>query len=246
MDEKEKAVEEMSDEEFAEYVMNLSEEDEEDNPAPTEEESNSGAEEDNSTHTETEEEESNSGTEEEEDNSGEAAADGKGSGVYARLVSLARGKFPEDSEEEAVEKLLGGYEEERASSLGISGAEYAERREFEDWKRQRSADEERTKQADEIADGWRSDAEKLKTLVPDFDLGKAFENESFKSALLGGKSVFEAYAEANRARDTPKKRFASEIGYSESASVPGEGNADYMRLDDEQFMKKMRDIIENR
>lgn len=45
---------------------------------------------------------------------------------------------------------------------------------------------------------WQRDAQNLKLIVPEFDLGMAVKNETFKNVLASGGNVFEAFAAASR------------------------------------------------
>lgn len=238
-----KAPEEMTDEEFAEYVMNLSQEnDAEEYPSAAD----AVPKENEVTPLADDAEETapfrSFATGEELD---EYVKSQRG-GAYDKMLAVARERFPDSvSDEAAIESLAGEYEEDAAASAGMSREEYTDRRDFENWKAQKSRETEAQEQARSIAEKWKSDAENLRTIVPDFDLAKAFENNEFKTAVLSGKSIFEAYKESNRPRDMPKQKVAEEIGSGAYASVPGEGSIDLLKLDNERFMQKLKEIKDN-
>lgn len=238
-----KAPEEMTDEEFAEYVVGLSQENEaQEQPSDIPAGGNG-------------EGKIPDGTESEEAvpfksfYSGEELDEyvkSQRGGAYDKMLAVARERFPDSvSDEAAIESLAGEYEEDAAASAGMSREEYTDRRDFENWKAQKSRETEAQEQARSIAEKWKSDAENLRTIVPDFDLAKAFENNEFKTAVLSGKSIFEAYKESNRPRDMPKQKVAEEIGSGAYASVPGEGSIDLLKLDNERFMQKLKEIKDN-
>lgn len=95
--------------------------------------------------------------------------------------------------------------------------------------------------SDGIVEEWQRDAEKLATVVPDFDFRSALGNSAFKSALTSGKNVFEAYAEMTRVPDYSGRSAISQNAQTARRGT-GEASANPAKLSSEDFKR----YIENR
>ena len=95
--------------------------------------------------------------------------------------------------------------------------------------------------SDEIIDTWRSDAEKLSKLVPDFNLASALGNEIFKNALVSGKNVFEAYEEMITPPKNPPRAGIRQNGQSARRGT-GESKMNPAKLSSADFKKYIEQI----
>lgn len=85
----------------------------------------------------------------------------------------------------------------------------------EEREERKNGDEDFGDDMERIVEQWQRDSEQLKLIVPDFDLGAVIKNETFKSALLKGATVFEAYKDMS----VPQKNGAREEIFQNARSA---------------------------
>lgn len=94
-----------------------------------------------------------------------------------------------------------------------------------------------------ILERWFRDTERLKREVPDFDLDEAMKNTEFRNLVINGMSVDGAYyavkyKEMNRNSRRPVMQNASS-----RAVKPGSSVNDMMSMNDGDFRKRLRTIM---
>ena len=89
------------------------------------------------------------------------------------------------------------------------------------------------------------DEKRLKKIIPDFSVSKAFENEEFKRLVLDeGKDLFTAYEMLNPSLGKEQNGIIDEVGNTAYASVPGSSTSDITTASDEEFKKYIKSILE--
>ena len=88
---------------------------------------------------------------------------------------------------------------------------------------------------------WQRDAAMLKLIVPEFDLEKALKNETFRSALKNGKTVFEAFVEAGKPQQMQEREEIAQNAQSRSKGT-GEMIANPARKSASEFKSYIESI----
>lgn len=103
----------------------------------------------------------------------------------------------------ALKALIADLKEQSAEKAGVSAEEFDSRmRDTVDARRYREQmKEQETQQAqvNDIRERWNRESADLKAVVPDFDFGKAMQNKTFYDSIVKGMSVATAYMTAQRA-----------------------------------------------
>lgn len=170
-------------------------------------------------------------------------------GRITRLLRLARVKYPDEDEGAALERLLGDMEDEEAAGRGMNREDFIstadEADEFDRWKREKAENTQMREKAAEKVREWRADEERIKMITPAFSLEKAMENEEFKKRVLGGESVFAAYAAMNPKREEKTVRAVDEAALAAPEGQQSTKAADPSKLPKAQFDEYIRRIREN-
>ncbi|MDO5398139.1 MAG: hypothetical protein Q4G33_09415 [bacterium] len=126
----------------------------------------------------------------------------------------------------------GGYNEndaERGADKGEAGIEQR-RRGYEDGRR-------------EILERWFRDTERLKKEVPDFDLDEAMKNNEFRNLVISGMSIDGAYYAVKYKEMNGGSRRPVMQNASSRAVKPGSSVNDMMGMNDSDFRKRLRKIM---
>ncbi len=103
----------------------------------------------------------------------------------------------------ALKALIADLREQSAEKAGVSAEEFDSRmRDTVDARRYREqmkARETQQAQADEIKRRWERESNELRGIVPDFDFDIAMQNKTFYDSIVHGMSVATAYMTAQRA-----------------------------------------------
>lgn len=118
---------------------------------------------------------------------------------YEMLETMAAEYYPDA--QNPIERLSQDLQTQAAEDAGVDVEEYKRRiqmrRDADSYKKLQSDQEKR----DEIINGWRRDAEEIKYINPDFDLGTAMRDGKFSEVLRSGGSVLAAYAAMTKAAE---------------------------------------------
>lgn len=110
----------------------------------------------------------------------------------------------------ALKSLMVDLKEQSAEKAGVSTEELDSRmRDTADARRYREQmKEQETQQAqvDEIKRRWERESDELRSIIPDFDFTTALQNETFRESIRHGKSVATAYIEAQRAKPSEVRK----------------------------------------
>lgn len=149
-----------------------------------------------------------------------------------------------------IEKLVADLESLIAEEEGINPDEYREKQELirdaQSWRSQQSQQKEDDDKRNEIINRWKAEAERLKAKVPDFDFVKAMENPEFRKLIIDGGSISEAYYSLRLAdldNGSAKGRQPLNQNAASKNAYAGGGVNDLMSLNDKDFMKEIRKII---
>lgn len=97
----------------------------------------------------------------------------------------------------------------------------------------------------EILERWFRDTERLKKEVPDFDLDTAMQNPEFRDLVISGMSIDGAYYAVKYKELNGSSRRPIMQNASSRAVKPGSSVNDMMSMNDRDFRKKIKNIIEN-
>lgn len=165
-----------------------------------------------------------------------------------RIEGIARYYY--GSEPDPMKAMADYIEKTAAEQDGVDINE--QRRRMENEQKARRYDDisrraaERDAQRRRIYDTWTRDAAQLKYVVPDFDFKTAMQDPAFRSELMRGKSIAEAYMSVNTPpQAAPPKRTAVRQNAQERRQ-PGTGDAsvDPSTLPPQEFMKYINKIKE--
>lgn len=168
-----------------------------------------------------------------------------------RLSGLA-GDYYDDGEEDPIGRLMGDLESQTAQRRGQSPDEYrqatADRRDAEAYRAQQQAQQTAADETQSIIDRWNMEAERLKQNVPDFDLNTAMENEEFRNMVVHGASIDGAYYavkynEIKNAAPAQQTREPIMQNARTAGARPGNSVNEMMALDDNQFRKRLKRIM---
>lgn len=86
---------------------------------------------------------------------------------------------------------------------------------------------------------------RLKKIIPEFSISKAFENEEFKRLVLEeGNDLFTAYEKLNLSFARDKQGMIDEVGSTAYASTPGSKAVNVEKASEEEFKRYIRSILE--
>ena len=178
----------------------------------------------------------------------EAVPENKGdSELLDRIRSLAKSLYSDSAD--PIAELVKSLEEKNAGSRGMKVEDYRrseeDRRDAEEFRRLRKRQRDYEDGRQKILDRWLRDTERLKKEVPDFDLDTAMKNEEFRSLVVNGMSIDGAYyavkyKEMNGRADARRPIMQNA---SSRAVKPGSGVNDMMSMNDRDFRKKLRSIM---
>lgn len=118
---------------------------------------------------------------------------------YEMLETMAAEYYPDA--QNPIERLSQDLQTQAAEDAGVDVEEYKRRiqmrRDADSYKKLQSDQEKR----DEIINGWRRDAEEIKYINPEFDLGTAMRDSTFSNVLRSGGSVLAAYSAMRKAAE---------------------------------------------
>ncbi len=150
-----------------------------------------------------------------------------------------------DNEESAMEALLNDLKAQNADRMNVSPEEYEAHSQIEE--KARLYDEAQKKASDEenevnaIRERWERESQELKTIVSDFDFVREMAaNESFKQAILNGKSVALAYIQS-RGSEKQRRRGINQNARS-SDTLTSSAQKDASRLPTDKFLEYIRKI----
>ena len=95
----------------------------------------------------------------------------------------------------------------------------------------------------QILERWFRDAERLKKEVPDFDLDEAMKNNEFRNYVINGMSVDGAYYAVKYKELTKNPRRSIMQNASSRALKPGSSMNDMLSMNDGDFRKRLRSIM---
>ena len=94
-----------------------------------------------------------------------------------------------------------------------------------------------------ILERWFRDAQRLKQEVPDFDLDEAMKNEDFRNYVISGMSVDGAYYAVKYKELTKNQRRPIMQNASSRAVKRGSGMNDILNMNDGDFRKRLKSIM---
>lgn len=178
---------------------------------------------------------------------------GVADGRNARLLSHIRGLYPDLDEGDAVEKFLYDADLSAAEAAGVSIDDYRrdkqEQADFAEFKAEREKKKQDDETSNAIIERWKSDTERMKAILPDFDFDKAMESGQFRDKVLNeGKDIITAYFELNPINKAPEGPSRRDI---EVGDMPGglsggfKSPFDVKNASKEEFDKYVSRILEN-
>lgn len=178
-----------------------------------------------------------------------------GDAATSRLNSLsdAASRYYDDGETDPIGRLSGDLESQTAARYNQTPEEYRQaqqdKKDLEAYRGQQAAAQEQQNGQQEIINRWNTEAERLKQNVPDFDLETAFQNEEFRNMVIGGASVDGAYYAVKynelQQQQTPNGREPIPQNAAQSGTKPGASVNDLMSQNDGDFRKSLRNIMNN-
>lgn len=157
---------------------------------------------------------------------------------------------------DVADELERQYAESEGTDVETLRSRMSTERDAKKWRDDKKRKDDANTKRDDIIKKWESEEEGLRHIDKDFSLKEAFKDEGFKSALLNGKSVFEAYAEMTdkqseaKAEDPPgdtldkepEKREPIMQNMAAAEKGTGEGRKNPATLSDKEFKKYISDI----
>jgi hypothetical protein len=164
-----------------------------------------------------------------------------------QIEELARSYYGDS--DNALQALLDDLEQQNASNRGVDVDTYrqneADRRDLETYRSQQKAEQEARDGRQRIIDQWNSDTERLKQTVPEFDLEQAMQNEEFRNAVINGASVPEAYYSIKYRELQPQPRDGIRQNALSRGTRSGGGLNDMMSMNDKDFRSQLKKIMNN-
>lgn len=164
-----------------------------------------------------------------------------------KIRSLAKSLYSDSAD--PISELVKSLEEKNAGSRGMKVEDYRrseeDRRDAEEFRRLRKRQRDYEDGRQKILDRWLRDTARLKKEVPDFDLDTAMKNDEFRSLVTNGMSIDGAYyaVKYKEMNDRSGARRPIMQNASSRATKSGSGVNDMMNMDDKDFRKKLRNII---
>ena len=169
-----------------------------------------------------------------------------------RLAEIARSFYGTEDAEAAVENLMNDLTEQNANKAGQTLEQYERNLRLE---RDAKAYRDQQKQQEEterIQQEWTRQTERLKQIVPEFDMKTALENPDFyQKVVQEGYSLIEAYMLTNRKAEKANvqtapprvRRAIQEVG-AQKNGIGGNIKQDVKSMSDQQFDDYIRQIQE--
>ena len=164
---------------------------------------------------------------------------------YNRVKRAARALFPDAvSDDEALNMFMDAFEDEFLNDE--AGATKAASNPLQNNNAGVDEASANTKTAEELVSSWLEDEAKLKKIIPQFSLSKAFENEEYKKLVLEmGMDLFSAYEKINPINlQNSASGVIDEVGNNTNASVPGSASSNISNASDEEFNKYIKRIMD--
>ena len=164
-----------------------------------------------------------------------------------KIRSLAKSLYSDSAD--PIAELVKSLEEKNAGSRGMKVEDYRrseeDRRDAEEFRRLRKRQRDYEDGRQKILDRWLRDTERLKKEVPDFDLDTAMKNDEFRSLVINGMSIDGAYyaVKYTEMNDRSGARRPIMQNASSRAVKPGSSVNDMMSMNDGDFRKKLRSIM---
>ena len=167
--------------------------------------------------------------------------------LLAKIKSLAGGLYPnsENPEDDLIKEL----EEENAGKRGMNPEDFRrseeDRRDAEEYRKLRKRQQEYEDGRQKILDRWKRDTERLKREVPEFDLDTAMKNDEFRELVINGTSIDGAYyaVRYHELNGTAPRRAIMQNA-SGRGMKPGSGMNDLTSLDDREFKREIKKLID--
>lgn len=166
------------------------------------------------------------------------------------ISELAKGYYGAKTSQAAIEQLLSDLQAQSAERDGKSVEEYMRIKELERdaaaYRQQQAAQQKGRQETERILSEWQRQEQVLKKLAPGFSLRRALENSAFyKRVVEDGYSLSEAYMAQEAAQGThpksPARRVIQEAGAQKTARQ-GVIRQDAKDMTDQEFAEYIRRI----
>lgn len=179
-----------------------------------------------------------------------------------KIVQQAAAFYGAEDTDELINLLVDDLRVQNADKRSMDIEDYRrQEKDMIDARKYREEERERQEsqsRVEAIKNRWIRESEELKSLVPDFDFNTAMQNESFYNSVIEGKSLSAAYIAAKGAeaaigqranqprQEEQPKRRAIKQNGTQSASSGGAANFNPETASDADFMKYINKIKNQR